>query len=62
MHLLRRLVPHVEVADGAVRIMRGHRVADSIRIGPNHVHAVVIHPDDKLKKVAQSKGWRIIPE
>jgi HAD superfamily hydrolase (TIGR01490 family) len=23
---------------------------------------VVIHPDDKLKKVAQSKGWRIIAE
>jgi len=45
MHLLRRLVPRVEVADGAVHIIAGHRTIDRIRIGPNTVHAVVIHPD-----------------
>jgi len=46
MHLLRPLIPRVEVAaDGAVQIMRGRRVADRIRLGPNMVHAVVIHAD-----------------
>jgi hypothetical protein len=32
--------------DGAiVQMMRGHRAGDRLRLGPNEVHAVVIHPD-----------------
>lgn len=47
MKLLRfpRVLPHVRHRDGTIEIVVGHRVADAIRIGPNHVHAVVLHPD-----------------
>jgi len=45
MHLLRRLAPRLELRDGAALIMRGHRVADRVRLGPNTVHAVVFHAD-----------------
>jgi hypothetical protein len=51
MQLLRlaHLVPRVEVdgsADGAiVRVMRGHRLSDSVRLGPNQVHFAILHPD-----------------
>jgi len=45
MHLLRRLAPRLELVDGAALIMRGHRVADRVRLGPNTVHAVVFHQD-----------------
>lgn len=47
MHPLRlaRVTPRVLVRDGVVTITRGTRVAETIRLGPNHVHALVIHPD-----------------
>jgi len=45
MHLLRRLTPRLEFRDGAALVMRGHKVVDRIKIGPNHVHAIVFHPD-----------------
>jgi hypothetical protein len=45
MHLIRRLVPRVEVVDGTVRLVRGYKAIDRFKIGPNMVHAVVIHPD-----------------
>lgn len=49
MHLLRRLAPRLDVDgrdDGALlSIMRGHKVADRLRLGPNEVHAVVFHAD-----------------
>ena len=35
----------LDVFDGVVTIRDGHKVAQRIRIGPNNVHAVVIHPD-----------------
>jgi hypothetical protein len=35
----------LEVFDGVVTLLHGHKVADRIKIGPNNVHAVVIHPD-----------------
>ena len=47
---MRLIVPRVEVAqrfdDGALlTLLRGPRVADRIRLGPNEVHALVIHED-----------------
>jgi hypothetical protein len=43
------LLPRLEVdplKDGALlRLMRGRRVEDSIRLGPNEVHAAIFHPD-----------------
>jgi hypothetical protein len=54
MHPLRlaRLVPraHIEpLTDGAlVALLRGHRVSDRIRLGPNEVHAVIIHRDGSI--------------
>ena len=48
MRLLRTR-PRYEVeplADGALlRVMRGHRVIDTMRLGPNEVHAVITHAD-----------------
>lgn len=44
---LLRLMPKVEVRDREVVINRG-RVSDSIRLGPNDVHAMVIHPDGSI--------------
>jgi len=48
MRLLRTR-PRYEVeplADGALlRVVRGHRVIDTVRLGPNEVHAVVTHAD-----------------
>lgn len=46
MHLLRRLAPRLELVDGAALIKVGHKTADRIKIGPNHVHAIVFHDDD----------------
>jgi hypothetical protein len=45
MHLIRRLTPRIEIADGSVRIRRGYKVADRFRVGPNTVHALVVHED-----------------
>jgi len=46
---LLHLRPRVEVDnldDGAlVRLMRGHRLSDSVRLGPNQVHFMIFHPD-----------------
>src|SRR3990170_4990834 len=48
MHLL-RVTPRIEVDgldDGAlVRVMRGHRLSDRVRLGPNQVHFAILHPD-----------------
>ena len=48
MRLLRTR-PRYEVeplADGALlRVVRGHRVIDTMRLGPNEVHAVITHAD-----------------
>ncbi len=45
-------MPRFEIkslADGAmVHLMRGHKVADSLRLGPNEVHAAVIHADGSV--------------
>ena len=43
-----RLMPHVEVRDGAVIVSRGSRVTDRIKLGPNSVHAMVIHSDGTI--------------
>ncbi len=51
MHLLRPKLwtPRIEVdgaADGAVvRVMRGSRLSDRVRLGPNEVHFAILHPD-----------------
>ena len=51
-----RLVPRVEVRDGAVNIIRGHRVTDRIKLGPNTVHAIVLHPDGSLDDCGLSEN------
>ncbi|MCI0584110.1 MAG: hypothetical protein L0227_14705 [Chloroflexi bacterium] len=47
-----RSLPHVQVEglpDGArVSLARRGRLVDSLRLGPNMVHAVVIHPDGSI--------------
>jgi len=52
MHLLRRHQPRTEVEtldDGAiVRVLRGHKLSDAVRLGPNQVHFLVIHPDGSI--------------
>lgn len=54
MNLLRwaRLRPRYEIeplSDGALlRLMRGHRAFDTIRLGPNQVHAAIIHDDGSI--------------
>jgi hypothetical protein len=51
MHLLRPKLwtPRIEVDgidDGAiVRLMRGSRLVDRVRLGPNEVHFAILHPD-----------------
>ena len=54
MNPISRLLPHVEVRDRAVLIRRGHKTYDHIRLGPNHVHAVVIHPDGSYEDLGVS--------
>ena len=55
MHLLRRLHPNYRtepLADGAlVQRFRGSRMENSIRLGPNEWHVVVIHPDGSVDDV-----------
>jgi hypothetical protein len=49
MHLLRRIKPRLEIdplGDGALlSVVVGREVRDRIRLGPNHVHAVIFHED-----------------
>lgn len=41
--------------DGALlHLMRGHKVEDSIRIGPNMVHAAIIHADGTIEDLGVS--------
>jgi hypothetical protein len=60
MHPLRlaRQSPRVEVdtlADGAVvRVMRGHRLTDAVRLGPNEVHFNIVHPDGSYEDLGVS--------
>lgn len=56
MNLLRRIVPHIEIVDGAVRIMHGHRVTDRIRLGPNTVHAAILHADGSYEDLGLSRN------
>jgi hypothetical protein len=55
---LARLNPRVEVdtlADGAVvRVMRGHRLTDAVRLGPNEVHFNIVHPDGSYEDLGVS--------
>lgn len=45
------------LADGAmVRLMRGHKVSDSLRLGPNEVHAAVIHADGSVTDCGVSRN------
>lgn len=39
-----------------VDLLRGEKVADRIRVGPNHVHAVVIHPDGSYTDAGVSEN------
>jgi hypothetical protein len=54
-HLTTRLVP---LDDGAlVEVRYGyHRVLDSIRLGPNHVHALILHPDGTFEDLGVSRN------
>jgi len=60
MNLLRlsRLRPHIEtqpLPDGAlVRRMRGHRIEETLRLGPNAWHVVVIHADGSVDDLGVS--------
>lgn len=60
MNVLRlaRLRPRIEVdslPDGAVvRTMRGHRLHDSVRLGPNEVHFSISHPDGTVEDLGVS--------
>ncbi len=43
------------LGDGAlIRLMRGHKVSDSFRIGPNMVHAAILHADGSLDDLGVS--------
>jgi hypothetical protein len=57
MHLL-RVTPRIEVDgldDGAlVRVMRGHRLSDRVRLGPNQVHFSILHPDGSYEDLGIS--------
>ena len=52
MQLLRRLAPHYRpepLPDGVLlRRMRGHRIEESLRLGPNEWHAVIVHEDGSI--------------
>ena len=52
--------PRIDIAalsDGAlVRLMRGHRVTDSLRLGPNEVHALIIHADGSFTDCGVSRN------
>jgi len=60
MHLLRksRLTPRYEtepLPDGAlVQRFRGHELESSLRLGPNHWHAVIIHADGSVTDLGVS--------
>lgn len=72
MHLLRRAgfwSPHVEVAppgqlmDGfglrdaaTISMVRGRKVEDRLRLGPNEVHAAIIHADGSVTDLGISKN------
>ena len=60
MHLLRRIAPRIEVdhlPDGAVvRVMRGHRLSDAVRMGPNQVHFSITHPDGSVEDLGISSN------
>ena len=45
MYLLRKDPTDIVVDDARVRMMFGQRVGDTFRLGPNDVHAVVLHED-----------------
>lgn len=52
--------PRIDIAalsDGAlVRLMRGHRIADTLRLGPNEVHALIIHADGSVTDCGVSRN------
>lgn len=53
------IVPEIQpLRDGAlVRLFDGrHRAIDTIRLGPNHVHAVVLHPDGSFTDCGVSRN------
>ena len=58
MLYLRRLMPRLDIEplrDGArLRIRRGYRVEDSIRLGPNEVHAFITHADGSIEDLGIS--------
>lgn len=46
MHLLKRWPrPEVKVEGPILSIVRGHKVEERFKIGPNHVHAIIFHDD-----------------
>jgi hypothetical protein len=42
--------------DGILEVRRGLRVEQQLRLGPNEVHAVVIHPDGSVDDLGVSKN------
>lgn len=62
MHQLRvsRLRPRFAIeslADGALlRVMRGYHAGDTIRLGPNQVHAAIIHADGSVTDLGISQN------
>lgn len=62
MKLLRlaHLRPRIEVDgsdDGAlVRVMRGPRLSDRVRMGPNQVHFAILHPDGSYEDLGISSN------
>lgn len=65
MHLLRlsRIRPLLRVeplADGAlVRVERGHRSSELVRLGPNEVHAAITHADGSIEDLGISHNLLI---
>lgn len=55
-----RLLPRFDIeplGDGArIRLMRGQRVGDVLRLGPNEVHAAIIHADGSVTDCGVSRN------
>lgn len=46
----------VRVWNGEVAISHGHKVGDRIKIGPNHVHALIVHEDGSVTNLGTSRN------
>jgi hypothetical protein len=56
MRLIPRTLPTVSVLGREVRLMRGYRTLDTFRLGPNHVHALILHPDGTYEDLGVSRN------